>query len=400
MKIAFLISHPVPYYIPLFRKLSRHPQIDLTVYFCLKWGLEEVYDPGFGKSYKWDIPLLGGYKHIFLKSYNPKPTLNFFGQINPGIIKELRRNTYDAVIVHGYNFLTNWFAFLGCWLTHTPLIIKGEADSLRKTSPLKMVFKKLILTSLFKRVDAALYSYKLNKDFFGFYGVPQEKLFFYPCAVDNDFLNKEAERLLPKRNEIKKTLGIENMNIPTVIFSGKLIPRKRPMDLLEVKRLLEKKVDFNLVFVGDGVLREGLESFVAQHNLKNVYFTGFKNQSELPRLYTIADILALPSEYDPSPKVINEVLNFGVPVIASDGVGTASDIIDGEGVGFIFRRGDVDDLADNLLKVLNDSKLLKKLKENTSTAVKKWSFDGDIEGIIEAVAYVLKIKKQNTIGRK
>ena len=112
-KLAILSSHPIQYQVPLFKRLSTHKDVDLTVYFCWDRGVEdEEYDPGFGMKLKWDIPLLEGYQYKFLCNWSPKPSSSFFGLINPGIYKELIQNRYDAVLVHGYASLTNWLAFL------------------------------------------------------------------------------------------------------------------------------------------------------------------------------------------------------------------------------------------------------------------------------------------------
>src|SRR3989344_651327 len=230
-KIAFLISHPTQYHSPLFRELAKNPAVDLTVYFCSKSGLEEHFDPGFGQIYKWDIPLLEWYKYVFLKNISPKPAFNFFGQIHPGIIKELKEKKYDALISHGYTALTYWLAFLGCWLTRTPLILKGESDLSRKSSAIKKIFKRIILKPLFRRASAFLYSYNLNKEFFRFYGAQEEKLFFCPSAVDNNFFRECYEDLKSKKAQIKKDLGIKNTSLPNVLFVGKFIPRKRAVDI-------------------------------------------------------------------------------------------------------------------------------------------------------------------------
>jgi len=67
-KLAILVSHPIQYQTPLYKLLSKEPEIDLTVLFCSDWGLKTYKDKGFGKEVKWDIPLLDGYKYKFFKN--------------------------------------------------------------------------------------------------------------------------------------------------------------------------------------------------------------------------------------------------------------------------------------------------------------------------------------------
>ncbi|OGG40906.1 hypothetical protein A3A21_01385 [Candidatus Jorgensenbacteria bacterium RIFCSPLOWO2_01_FULL_45_25b] len=390
-KIAFLISHPIQYYTPFFKKLSEHPQVDLTVYFCLQIGHKEHFDPGFNTNYKWDIPLLEGYAYKFLKNYSPKPAPTLFGQINPGIIRELKKNKYDAMIIHGYTACTNILALLGAWLTKTPIILKGEAVLPEKERKWKKMIKKIILWYVFKRVQAVLYAYKANKDFFRFYGVPEEKLFFYPSAVDNEFFQKKRKELKGTKQLIKRKAGLKHANWPIILFVGKFIVRKRVMDLLQAVAKLKQKVNMNVLLIGDGVEKETLTNFVKKNNLENVYFKGFKNQSELPTWYSVANVFVLPSAFDPSPKAMNEAMNFGLPVVVTDEVKTASDMVVENNAGFVYQAGNVDELASCIEKIVKDSSLRAKLGKNALMVMDKWNFSNDIKGIIEAVNYIYKV---------
>ena len=68
-KIAVVTSHPIQYQAPLCRAMSQQSDIDLTVYFGCDYGSNATkVHPGFGKAFAWDIPLLDGYKHVFLKN--------------------------------------------------------------------------------------------------------------------------------------------------------------------------------------------------------------------------------------------------------------------------------------------------------------------------------------------
>ncbi len=387
-KLAIVVSHPIEFHVPIYRKLAENPEIDLMVYYCSDWGTRESFDPAFGRPIKWDIPMLEGYKYKFLKSYGVGKEFGFFGQINPGIIKELIVGNYDAVNIFGYVFVTNWLAFLVCRFKKIPIIFRGEADLSKSISSFKKILKKTILENLFKRIDAFLYSYNLNKNFYMFYGVPERKLFFHPCSVDNDFFQKNAESLRGKQEEIKNSIGIKKTEVPIILFSGTLISRKRPMDLLRAYKSVSQKA--NLIIMGDGKERKELEEFVKYNELNNVYFIGFKNQSEISMFHFVSDIFVLPSEYDPSPKVLNEALNFGHPIITTDRVGTAPELIQEGRNGFIFKVGDVEGLADYLEQLIDDIDLRKKFGIESLKIVNNWSIERDVQGWLEALKYVCK----------
>ncbi len=390
-RLAIVASHPIQYQAPLFRALAADPRLDVTVYYCWNFGISEPgFDRELGVRVKWDVSLLDGYRSVLLKNISLKPGPSLLGQINPSIVGELRRNRFDAVLVHGYTTVTAWVVFLTRWYTGARVILRGEADAGKRNGVLKESIKSAILTVLFRTIPAFLYSYALNKKFFMRYEVPERKLFFFPCAVDNDFFGGKSSELKSKRNELKKSIGIKNLDAPTFIFLGKLMKRKRTLDILKAGTLLNGKAEFNLLIVGDGEDRRILEAYAQEHGIPNIYFFGFKNQSEIPAFYAVSDVLLLPSEFDPSPKQVNEAMNFGLAFIVSSGVGTAPDLIAESGSGFIYRIGDIDALAGYMEKCIRDAKLLQKCKENSLRAVEKWSFREDAHGLVKALEFVVE----------
>lgn len=395
-KISFLLSHPIQYFSPLFREMAKHPQIDLTVYYCSDESIRGVKDVGFGKEVKWDIPLLEGYKYKFLKNYSPKPTIFKppYGLINLGIVREILNNDYDAMIVHGLNYITYLITFITAILRRTPIFIRAESPiNQEMVKPRwKVTLKKLLLGSLFKRFAGFLAIGTENREFYKFYGVSDEKIFFTPYAIENERFMKNYEELLSKKDELKKEHGIP-LDKVVILFSGKLIDKKRPMDLLMAyeKVSLENKA---LVYIGDGYLRRDLEEYVREKKLENVYFLGFKNQTELPKYYIMADIFVLPSSVGETwGLVVNEAMCFHLPVIVSDMVGCGSDLVKHGENGLIYPVGDIDKLADCLLRLLQDQALREKMGKLSIEIISKWSYKEDIEGILTALEYVRNIRQ-------
>src|SRR2546430_3298455 len=88
--------------------------------------------------------------------------------------------------------------------------------------------------------------------------------------------------------------------------------------------------------------------------LHAVKFLGFRNQSELPSFYDLCDVFVLPSTSEPWGLVVNEAMAAGRPVVVSDQVGCARDLVQNGLNGFIFPVGDVEALAHALTRVLVD----------------------------------------------
>lgn len=429
-KLAVLTSHVIQYQTPLFVRLAGEPEINLTVYFNWDFGAKKTYDKQFGRYVEWDIPLLKGFKYKFLKNFSLNPSSDFWGQVNPGIVLEIARNKYDAILVYGWNGITNWLAFFTAFLTKTPVLFHGEnpLNQEKMKAGLKQRFKRAVLQRLFRRVSAFLYIGKENKEFYEYFGVPENKLFFCPYAVHNERLmaNSKEQGDRPLRNaaagkenskELRKELGIDKQDT-VILFVGKLMPKKRPMDLLKAYEIVtrntrmradmanEKNINshygLHLVFVGDGELRSELENYAKEkgllrmprspnsHTLANshdgIHFTGFQNQSDLPKFYAMADIFVLPSGIGETwGLVVNEAMCFGKPVIVSDIVGCGRDLVrDGEN-GYRFPVGDIQALAERIAELAADADKRERFGKKSLEIIQKYSYREDVHGIIQAL---------------
>lgn len=385
-RLAVLISHPIQYQAPFFKEITKEPTIDLTVFYFSDFGLKSYHDKGFGKEIKWDIPLLDGYKYIFLKNLSPFPNPStFFGLINPEVINYLKKEKYDAIWVHGWNSFTNLLVCLIAPVFGVSILLRSETNLLTHGSVIKNFLKRITLNFLFKRISAFLAIGKYNADFYKSYGIKGEKIFCVPYAVNNDFFTQKAKELLPMKYALRKKYSIPE-NVPVILFSGKLIPQKRPMDLLKAFHELKKEhFSASLVFVGDGSLKNKLENYVKNINLEQVFFMGFKNQTELPEFYAMSDVFVLPSEQEPWGLVVNEAMCFGLPVVVSDKVGAGGDLVKEGDNGYIFQFGDYLALKEMLRLVLSDDNKRKKMGMKSKEIIRKWSYNEDIEGLLSCL---------------
>ena len=186
---------------------------------------------------------------------------------------------------------------------------------------------------------------RLNAAFYDRYGrIPQYNA---PYSVDNNRFRAMSDAARSSRVERLESLGLDPQR-PTVIFSGKLVPKKRPLDA--VHAIAHSGMALNLVMLGDGPLREEVRRYESRLPVRCL---GFVNQAELPGWYAIGDVLVLPSGREPWGVVVNEGMACGLIPVVSDAVGCASDLV--HGVGEIVPVGDVEALARALLRASNDA---------------------------------------------
>jgi glycosyltransferase involved in cell wall biosynthesis len=391
LRLAILLSHPVQYFAPMFRELARRPDIDLTVIYCALGGARTHFDPEFGRDVQWDTPLLEGYRYKALDTWWPRKTRGPLAYFAPAILREIRRTQYDVMVVFGWAYLTCWLAFARARRESLPWMLYGDTNAIYECEKrgLMALVRKIALARLFRHTSAFLASGTLNRRFYDLHGVTASR-FDVPFTVDNRFFCGAARAARQRRGELRTRLGIPHDAI-LILFSGKLIPRKRPGDILEVLARLQPELPrLGALFVGDGELRASLERSVADRGLNRTLLLGFANQSELPALYAAADMLIIPSWVDPKPLVTNEAMACGLPVVVSDrtGVWGPGDLVrDGEN-GFVYPAGDVAALAEAVRRLTTSPGLRARMGRRSLEIVREFTPARSAESIAEAARFV------------
>jgi glycosyltransferase involved in cell wall biosynthesis len=388
-RLAVLQSHPIQYFSPLFRRIAQEPDIDLTVYYCSHQGSQEYRDPGFGTSLKWDVPLLEGYRYKFLPNLRKQDRVaGFFSLVNPAIITELQRERYSALWIHGHSYITYLLAIGAAKLFQIPVLMRCETHLKLHRSSFKRLVRKPVMSLFYRMCDGCLAIGTRNREFYRHHQVGEEKIFLTPYAVDNEFFMSKAASHRKQQASLREAYGLP-LNKPVILFASKMAPRKRAMDLLQAyQQVRERAKDGALVFVGSGSEEERLKSYTHSQAIPDVYFLGFRNQSELPQLYAISDLFILPSENEPWGLIINEVMCAGLPVIATEEIGAVADLVKHGENGFIYQTGDIAMLASNLELLLSDAELRQRMGEASYRIISNWSFEEDVQGVQMALNYL------------
>ncbi|WP_414542641.1 glycosyltransferase family 4 protein [Nostoc sp. CCY0012] len=389
-KLAYFVSHPIQYQAPLLCLIAAKTDIELKVFFYSDFSLKAYQDSGFGQYIQWDVPLTEGYDYQFLKCWGSKQPTGMLRQaIATDILQQLKLGKFDAVWVHGWSQICGLQAISAAQSLGIPVFMRGESNGLQEpNNPVKKFFKDVFLKILFQKISGFLCIGTLNYKFYQSYGINQNKLFWMPYAVDNDYFQNQATLAQANREQLRRSLNL-TPGRPIILYAARLADAKRPQDLLEAYRLLSsdgvQEPEPYLLFVGDGALRSQLESAAKATNWQSIRFLGFRNQSELPAFYNLCDVFVLPSSFEPWGLVVNEVMNAAKPVIASDQVGAAVDLVkDGEN-GYIFPVGSVTELAEFLKRTLNNPDNARQMGERSLAMIQNWSFTENYTALLKAL---------------
>jgi len=293
MRLGILASHPIQYHAPWFRGLA--PKLDLEVFFAHRQTAQGQAAGGFGVAFDWDVDLLSGYQHRFLRNVSARPGVNHFtgcdtpeiadivagtkglrdyGTTGPeegsevssqwSVVNGQRSKRFDAFIVSGWQLKSYWQAVRACRRARVPVLVRGDSQLLTPRSPLKRIAKELIHRFLVRQFQGFLYVGQRNREYLKHYGAPDNGLFFVPHLVDNEWFNEKAEIARKQRTEIRRQWAIPE-DAFCLLFCGKLIPKKRPLDLVAAARMFpphnsplpaprSMPPPIHLLFVGSGEL--------------------------------------------------------------------------------------------------------------------------------------------------
>ena len=223
-------------------------------------------------------------------------------------------------------------------------------------------------------------------------GVPAERIFLAPQAVDNGFYRRAVP--LAEQLALRASLEIPEA-AKVVLYLGRLEPIKGIETLIEAFASLRGE-DAVLVLCGTGSLESALRKLAEAKGIAaRVRFAGYVAPADAVRYYGIAWTGVLPSVTMPTGRetwglVINEAFNQGVPMIATTAVGAAAGGLVRHGVnGFVVPEGDPRAIGAALERILPDAQLRHELGRAARRDVLEWNHQRQAEGFRAAVEYAL-----------
>lgn len=375
LRIGFLVSHPIQYYAPIFRALAG--RCDLTVFFAHRQDAAQQASAGYGVAFDWDVDLLSGYESRFLANVSRTPTTSRFNGCNtPEIVAAIGGGRFDGFVVPGWSLRSYWQAVRACRQVGVPVMVRGDSQLAGQRGGVARLVKAAVFPTLLRQFDACLYVGKRNREYLEHYGMPADRLFFSPHCVDNDAFAAASATA----RQAQVAAGRRR-----VLFVGRLVDDKRPMDLVQAAvRLGAAGKGVELVVAGAGPL-EGSLAEAAQAGGVDARFLGFVNQSKLPAVYAEADTIVLPSmARETWGLVVNEAMACGVPAVVSDAVGCGPDLVRPGVTGAVAPLGDVPALAAGIDEVLAFDRQV--TRPRLAELMHEYSPARAAEGILEAAA--------------
>jgi glycosyltransferase involved in cell wall biosynthesis len=334
-RVTVVSPEPTPYRAPLFDRIAE--RVDLTV----------IYAAHTVAGREWSVPLQ--HHAVFLRGVRVpgvRPLLRHDYPLTPGIAGALRRARPDVVVVSGWSTFASQAAVAWCRLHGIPYVLHVESHDLDPRPSWRRHVKDAVATPVIRGAASVLAVGSAARESVLARGAKEVRVFANTIDVERWIARAEA---LP-RSEHRGTL---------VLSVGRDVPEKGFDTLREASR--EAGVQLDVV-------------------------TGGLAEDELARRYLEADVFALLSRHEPWGVVVNEAAASGLPLVLSDRVGAAHDLLlDGEN-GFMVPADDATAAAEVLRRLDADAELRRRMGARSRELVRAWDYDASVESFLAATS--------------
>jgi len=369
LKVAFIHPEIRTYRVGVLNRLAE----EYSFSFLIAYDKSEV--SSYPDHKRWNVSLFSWFVR-FLGTNRTFP---------PGVFLKILRGDYDVVIASDSTTVETILAFLAARLSGKKFILWNELWDY----PVLLRFRlmKPFLMFMTRNADALIAAGSKARELYLAWGASKKKIFIAPnCALD--YAPAEVE-------DVRGKLGLAGKKV--VLYLGRLVQYKGLDVLLQAFAELEKTMDdLSLVVGGTGPFEAECKELARKLGVRNVSFVGYVR--DVASYYRMCDVFVLPARFvrDSVPSeawglVLNEVMSVGKPVVATDAVAGAFDLVEDGKNGFIVENRNVEALRAALEKILADDRLMQSMGERSRRIIcEKFTYDKMFTGFTEAIEYAMK----------
>ncbi len=184
------------------------------------------------------------------------------------------------------------------------------------------------------------------------------------------------------KKELLKSYSVTDTDRAVVFFGGRLTAQKGVDTLIKAAGIYSSENNGPITLIaGDGVLRGQLEELAKKLELDSVYFLGNQDHRQMAKLFNIADVVALPSKFEPFGLIAIEALACGTPVIAGETPGFRQTI--NEQIGSFIESDDYITLAEKVTAFVKEG-FKEQIKEKAAEYIREnFSWENTVSRIEE-----------------
>ena len=372
--VVAVMPEPTPYRSPLFDLLAARPELDLAVLYSAAaiagnaWRLEPRHP------------------HVVLRGPNvpgARRVLRHDYPLTLGVVVELMRRRPRCVVLTGWSTFASQAAIVWCRARRIPYVLIVESHDRGPRAGWRRVMKGGVVPRVVGGAASVLVAGTLARESVISRGADPGRVRVFANTVDVARFSAEATTLRARRNEVRGSLGIEPAEV-AVLCVARLAPEKGLEPLLQAVARMGRE-DVRVVLAGGGRERGALERLANALGVRTL-FLGVLPWERLVEAYVATDVFALLSRHEPWGVVVNEAAACGLPLVLSDRVGAAYDLLHEGENGFVVPADDVDAAAEALRRLAADPELRARAGAASQRIASGWGYEPSVEAFVQAVS--------------
>ena len=302
--------------------------------------------------------------------------------VTPGIVPALEQASPDVVVVSGWSTFAAQGAIAWSRLRGVPYVLLVESHDEGPRPGWRRQVKGTVVPPIVRGASGALVTGTLARRSMIERGAKPDDVYVFANTIDVEEFGERADELASRRLELRADLDAAEDDV-VVLSVARLVPEKAH-DLLLRAVAAADDTRIVLVLVGEGPERARLRHLADELGVRLV-LTGDRPWERIVEAYVAADVFALLSEREPWAVVVNEAAACGLPLVLSDRVGAAHDLLEDGENGALVAAGDVTAAAAALRTLANDPRQRKRMGARSRELVQGWGYGPSVDGFLAAV---------------
>jgi glycosyltransferase involved in cell wall biosynthesis/GT2 family glycosyltransferase len=364
MRVTVVSPEPTPYRAPLFDRIAALPELELTV----------VYAARTVASRPWQVDL--NHRSVFLDGVDlpgARSLVRHDYPLTPGIFRALHESRPDVVVVSGWSTFAAQSAIAWCRLRGVPYVLHVESHDLERRAAWRRAVKGAVVPRLVQGAASVLTVGTAARESLLARGARADRTRTFANTIDVPAWIERADRL--DRQQPDDDL--------VVLCVARLVPDKGVGILLHaIAEAGQERL--RLVLAGDGPQATDLARLAEELGVR-LAVRGNLSEEELAREYADADVFALLSWHEPWGVVVNEAAASALPLVLSERVGAARDLLHNGENGFLVPAGDVAAAATALRQLADDGELRRRMGARSRELVRGWGYGPSVDDFVAAV---------------
>jgi glycosyltransferase involved in cell wall biosynthesis len=373
IRVTVVSPEPTPYRSPLFDLVAARPELELTVIYAARtvagrtWSVEPQHRSTFLRGLAFP-----GLARVLHHDY----------PVTLGILRALRESRPDVVVVSGWSTFAAQAAIAWCRRRGVPYLPLVESHDLGPRKGWRRAVKGAVVPRVLRRAAGALALGTASRDSLVERGATRERIHIFANTIDVPVWEERQSELAQRRPELRAELGAAADDV--LLLSVARLGPEKGLDVLVRGVAAAGDPRLLLVVAGEGPQRREIEALAQELGVR-LRLTGDLAAAKVAEAYAAADVFVLLSTRETWGVVVNEAAASGLPLVLSDRVGAAYDLLrDGEN-GFLVGAGDVDATGEAFKRLSADAGLRVRAGERSRELVRGWGYEPSVESFVAAV---------------